>query len=231
MVRKEELAHAAVVCGGREAGGGARTIRLRCIAGLGRSRRIAPAALLALAALAAQPTLSYADYPGHSNESRATAYGPLALNTPYRAGLQTENDTDYYYFLASAAHQQIHVSITNTASAGAASSDERFWLEANRLGELTWGAVRGDETEKLDYSVPSSGKYYLGFEFGERPQQLPGDYSFTISSSQPLLRTQPKPLTRAQKLANALKQCKKLKRTSKRRSCERAARQHYGPKR
>jgi hypothetical protein len=227
MVRKEELAHVALVCGNRGASDGTGATRLRRIARLSRRCPIAPAALLALAALAAQPTLSYADYPGHSNESRVTAYGPLALNTPYRAGLQTENDTDYYYFLASAAHQQIHVSITNTASAGATSDDERFWLEANRLGELTWGAVRGEETEKLDYSVPSSGKYYLGFEFGERPQQLPGDYSFTISSSQPLLRTQPKPLTRAQKLANALKHCKKLKRTSKRKSCEETARKKY----
>ncbi len=39
-----------------------------------------------------------------------------------------------------------------------------------------------------------------------------------------------KPLTRAQKLAKALKACKKDKKKSKRQACERAARKKYGPK-
>ena len=40
----------------------------------------------------------------------------------------------------------------------------------------------------------------------------------------------PKPLTRAQKLANALKACKKDKKKRKRLACERQARKQYGPK-
>ena len=39
----------------------------------------------------------------------------------------------------------------------------------------------------------------------------------------------PKPLTRAQKLAKALKQCKSYHKKSKRTNCEKAARKHYGP--
>ena len=120
MVRKEELAHAALVCAGRDVGGGVWTIRLRCIAGLSTRCRIAPVALLALVALAAQPTLSYADYRGHSNESLATAYGPLRLDTTYRASLQTTELSDVYYFYASGAHQQIHISFANTNASGTA---------------------------------------------------------------------------------------------------------------
>src|ERR1035441_3681813 len=47
----------------------------------------------------------------------------------------------------------------------------------------------------------------------------------------PSAKPQPKPLTRAQKLAKALKACKKLKRHNKRTSCERAARKKYAPPR
>jgi hypothetical protein len=41
--------------------------------------------------------------------------------------------------------------------------------------------------------------------------------------------SKPKPLTRAQKLANALKACKKDKRKGKRTACERSARKRYAP--
>jgi hypothetical protein len=40
----------------------------------------------------------------------------------------------------------------------------------------------------------------------------------------------PKPLTRAQKLAKALKQCKSYHKKSKRTNCEKAARKNYGPR-
>jgi hypothetical protein len=40
----------------------------------------------------------------------------------------------------------------------------------------------------------------------------------------------PKPLTRAQRLSKALKQCKKDKKKTKRKSCEKEARKKYGPK-
>jgi hypothetical protein len=40
----------------------------------------------------------------------------------------------------------------------------------------------------------------------------------------------PKPLTRAQKLKKALASCKKIKKKSKRQSCEKAARKKYGAK-
>ena len=39
----------------------------------------------------------------------------------------------------------------------------------------------------------------------------------------------PKPLTRAQKLAKALKECKVFKKKSKRKSCEKNAYKKYGP--
>jgi DNA-binding beta-propeller fold protein YncE len=45
----------------------------------------------------------------------------------------------------------------------------------------------------------------------------------------PPLVPKPKSLTRAQKLANALKACKKDKRKTKRQSCEKQAKQKYGP--
>jgi hypothetical protein len=210
---------------------------LRRIVGLSRRCRIAPAALLVLATLAAQPTLSYADYPGHSNERKTTAYGPLALNTTYAASLQTANDSDYYYFNASAANQQIHVKFTN-ASPENGRLGLSLVLEGEHEGVLdSVNVVGSEQTQELAYSVPTSGKYYLGVlpEIYEVP---PVPYSFTISSPQPLLTgpppssppppaTKTKPPTGTHELAKALKQCRKSKRQSRRKSCERAVRDRH----
>jgi hypothetical protein len=50
-----------------------------------------------------------------------------------------------------------------------------------------------------------------------------------ITPAAPTVKPKAKPLTRAQKLANALKACKKDKRKAKRATCERQARAKYGP--
>lgn len=52
----------------------------------------------------------------------------------------------------------------------------------------------------------------------------------STSSPSPVEESKPKPLTRAQKLAKALKQCKKDKAKAKRGKCEREARNKYGTK-
>jgi DNA-binding beta-propeller fold protein YncE len=44
-------------------------------------------------------------------------------------------------------------------------------------------------------------------------------------------RSRPKPLTRAQQLAKALRACRKTKSKHRRQACERSARKHFGPKR
>ncbi len=59
--------------------------------------------------------------------------------------------------------------------------------------------------------------------------QGPGNTAETeVHSSKTTIK--PKPLTRAQKLALALKACRKLKHKHKRKACERKARKRYGPK-
>ncbi len=50
-----------------------------------------------------------------------------------------------------------------------------------------------------------------------------------VLSEKEKVKPKPKPLTRAQKLAAALRVCKKDKKQSKRRACERQARKRYGP--
>ena len=57
----------------------------------------------------------------------------------------------------------------------------------------------------------------------------PGSAAFEVLGAKEA-KPKPKPLTQAQKLANALKQCKKLKGSSKRKSCEKTARKKYAPK-
>ena len=84
--------------------------------------------------------------------------------------------------------------------------------------------AHGSEKQELAYSVPHIGKFYLGVgwnvEEGQPPADPPGGYSLTISSPQPLL-------TRVQMLVKSLKQCKTLKGSSKRNSCEKGARKQY----
>jgi hypothetical protein len=62
---------------------------------------------------------------------------------------------------------------------------------------------------------------------------LPSSATFSgpgnLAPPPPAVVVKPKPLTRAQKLANALKQCKKDKKKSKRLACEKTARKNYGP--
>ena len=57
----------------------------------------------------------------------------------------------------------------------------------------------------------------------------PNNVASTGCAVADLTRTKPKPLTRAQKLAKALKQCKSYRKKSKRAKCQRAARKNYGP--
>ncbi len=52
-----------------------------------------------------------------------------------------------------------------------------------------------------------------------------------VEASKQVRKSTPKPLTRAQRLAAALKKCRKLKRTNRRLACERQARRSYGTKR
>jgi len=155
--------------------------------------------IASLAALAVQPTLSQADYPGRSDESTGTAFGPLALNTTYAASLQTENDSDYYYLYASAANQQIHVRFSNTNAVTGPiwlpGTPVALWLE-NESGESLDAEqyVYPQQTGELAFSVPASGKYYLKVDFsdvvGYEPEP-PVGYSFSISSPQPLLTGPP----------------------------------------
>jgi hypothetical protein len=62
---------------------------------------------LCVPASAAQP-------PYEPNDSLLTAYGPLGLNQTYNAAIETENDSDYFYFyVTAAAGSQVKLTIKN----------------------------------------------------------------------------------------------------------------------
>jgi hypothetical protein len=71
---------------------------------------------------------------------------------------------------------------------------------------------------------------------GSTPPALPAPSTLTNSALEPpgpssvVTVVKPKPLSKAQKLAKALRACRKAKKKSKRKACEAAAHERYGPK-
>jgi DNA-binding beta-propeller fold protein YncE len=82
----------------------------------------------------------------------------------------------------------------------------------------------GASGSSSSYSAPASTTSSGEGNLVAKQQVLPEKVSKTPTKP-------PKPLTRAQKLANALKACKKDRKKSRRDACERQARKQFGPKR
>jgi hypothetical protein len=86
--------------------------------------------------------------------------------------------------------------------------------------------------------VPESENYSLCKQEISLPTEITAQSGTVLTKSTPVskigcsgvLGKKVKKLTRAQKLAKALKACHKLKKKSKRQACEKAARKKYGPK-
>jgi hypothetical protein len=112
-----------------------------------------------------------------------------------------------------------------------------YRITATNSGGTTHGEVHTFTTNAS--GEPGSGSLPPGFSLTQTGTPLgnPIPLSFpSLATLGPLPPTklsspsEPKPLTRAQKLAKALKQCKKDKNKSKRTKCEKAAKAQYGPK-
>ena len=81
-------------------------------------------------------------------------------------------------------------------------------------------------------NVPASAKYRLCGRSLAMPTRIVGQNGSVMEQTTKVVVTgckASKPSTRAQKLTKALKQCKRYKRKKKRSSCERQARERYGP--
>jgi hypothetical protein len=86
----------------------------------------------------------------------------------------------------------------------------------------------------LGANVPASAKYSLCGQNLTMPTVLTGQNGVVVKQNTKLAvtgcpKTTKKALTRAQKLAKALKVCKKEKRKARRQRCEKQARKQYGP--
>jgi hypothetical protein len=81
-------------------------------------------------------------------------------------------------------------------------------------------ACQGSQASAPTFAAPGTASFTGGGNLS------PGSTSFPPPPVEP----KPKPLTRTQKLIKALKQCKKDRKKSKRKSCEKEARSQYGPK-
>lgn len=120
---------------------------------------ISAAALLLLAALSTSAR-AVSEY--EPNDSRETAYGPLAGGTWYTAGIDTVNDYDWYLFYIKAYSQ-----IEFQATAAPGSSGSSYFYIYGRDGEVIetgcCGAPLYTEDEEVDRFplTMTPGRYYL----------------------------------------------------------------------
>jgi hypothetical protein len=65
---------------------------------MNRIRMLVLVAVVCLGVTAFEAGAAFAEPPYEPNDSILTAAGPLAVNQTYTAGIETENDVDYFYF-------------------------------------------------------------------------------------------------------------------------------------
>ena len=113
--------------------------------------------LAARGASAAQP-------PYEPNDSAAAAFGPLAVNQTYTAGIETQNDQDWFYFYVSAL-STAQVQVTLKALSGPYSEDEvegvLFDSAQRSLGEGFAVEVGHSRTDAITLGP---GKYFFRVE-------------------------------------------------------------------
>ena len=119
--------------------------------------------LLSLAALSssARATSEY-----EPNDSRETAYGPLAGGTWYTAGIETINDVDWYVFYIKT-YSQVEFSAT-AAPGGASGSDFSLYDKDGRdygYSEEDFSAP-DEEVDRLALTM-TPGRYYLKVDGGQ----------------------------------------------------------------
>jgi hypothetical protein len=119
------------------------------------------AVCLGVSALAAGA--AFAEPPYEPNDTILTAAGPLAINQTYTAGIETENDVDYFYFYVTGP-TAAQVTITLTSLGGSLHSSE-FSGEIDNsegYGVAGFGYV---DSEAGKYSTKSvtlePGKYFV----------------------------------------------------------------------
>lgn len=96
------------------------------------------------------------------NDSRETAYGPLAGGTWYTAGIDTVNDDDWYLFYVKTYSQ---IEFQATAAAGSSGSSY-FYIYGKDGEEIDTGCcgaalfTEGEEVDRLPLTM-TPGRYYL----------------------------------------------------------------------
>jgi hypothetical protein len=127
-------------------------------------RMFVVAAAVCLGGLAALAGPAMAEPPYEPNDSILDAAGPLAANQTYTAGLETENDVDFYYFYVTGPTSS-QVTITLTSLGGSSSgADFRGYLDDSEgnvitgLGELSGGTAGKYGTESITLEP---GKYFI----------------------------------------------------------------------
>lgn len=91
------------------------------------------------------------------NDSIAAAYGPLSGGVTYAAGLETQNDEDWFTFYTNG-QQQFDISFTNLTN-GCTNFIMSF-VDTNGE-ELHYVRPNFNETRHIQYTSPTSARYYL----------------------------------------------------------------------
>jgi hypothetical protein len=95
--------------------------------------------------------------PYEPNDSIAAATGPLGGAITYLAGLETQNDEDWFYFYTNG-QQQFDVAFTNLTDG--CTNLIMSLVDANGE-ELHYVRPNVNETRHIAYSSPGAAKYYL----------------------------------------------------------------------
>jgi hypothetical protein len=130
--------------------------------------RLGIAALCLLVALlmciVAVPSAGAVQTPFESNDTLATAFGPLAVNQTYTAATETTNDKDYYYFyVTSPSSSQVQLTLRDLGGGPLSDGGTSLSLQDAHGATVatTISATRnGSNFNNLAITLPA-GKYYI----------------------------------------------------------------------
>jgi hypothetical protein len=130
----------------------------------GRSGSHCLGLLVALAAALVAASVASAAQPAYEpNDSLLTAYGPLGLSQTYTGALETQNDTDFFYFYVnSAAGSQVTLTIKDLGGGLKSYNGASFSIEDSHGRGVAYGsgvdAVGDYHTTNVTLTA---GKYYI----------------------------------------------------------------------
>jgi hypothetical protein len=132
---------------------------------------------MALMLLALAPASQAAPGPYEPNDTIAGAIGPLMIGQPFRAGVETAGDKDFFYFYVTSTDAHVSLAVANLGGPNKPSDINAMVLDSNSTQLDGSNFIGSGEARTLALDL-EPGKYFIevaaGEGFGDAYELTPG---------------------------------------------------------